>query len=434
MKPTDITIKKLFALSGNRCAFPGCTFPIFDRNSGVNVGEICHIKAENEGGPRYDLTQTEDERRDYPNLILMCGVHHKIIDTDMDSYTVERLQQIKKVHEQCWVGKAPAGFADIDVVKSLIETLTRIHGDFQFSSDASASPGLGLIFTYRPKFESQTQMISGNGENLIQIQAKSASVHVNKSVQYAPDTKNFDPLLEQKLQKFARDFANYRWEAVLQHLKDPVLKACLMRFFKEINTQQGFTLFDLGDCYMRVEPTDCIIYESPTHATKKPRKFSEKSPEFQADLTRVLTELGQFFAIEYVLDPIKEITYVKKLFRECKIRMILQQGERIGRAFDKSLFEISYKPLVRFQIHIRPKLDHYIAIHPGSGPAGAYSFTIVAQLPGEPLFGNTWDFDLDGNILNKNGQDCFWDLLENFFAEAVGKMKGKIDDEFNPYA
>ena len=68
--PTTATIKRLFAVSGNRCAFPGCTLPLVDPDSGTVLGEICHIKARSPEGSRYDLTQTEVERHAFDNLLL----------------------------------------------------------------------------------------------------------------------------------------------------------------------------------------------------------------------------------------------------------------------------------------------------------------------------------------------------------------------------
>ena len=46
------TLKKLFALSGNECAFPGCKAPMVDAGSGIVVGEICHIKGKSPNGIR----------------------------------------------------------------------------------------------------------------------------------------------------------------------------------------------------------------------------------------------------------------------------------------------------------------------------------------------------------------------------------------------
>lgn len=91
------TMKRLFALSGNACAYPRCSLPIVD--AGTVTGEICHIKARSAGGPRFDPTQTEEERHDFGNLILLCRHHHKVIDSETELYTVNALREMKAAHE-----------------------------------------------------------------------------------------------------------------------------------------------------------------------------------------------------------------------------------------------------------------------------------------------------------------------------------------------
>ena len=63
------------------------------------VGKICHIKASNPRGPRYDPQQAAAERHGYDNLVLLCGKHHTVIDDDEEAYTVERLVKMKADHE-----------------------------------------------------------------------------------------------------------------------------------------------------------------------------------------------------------------------------------------------------------------------------------------------------------------------------------------------
>jgi hypothetical protein len=96
--PNPKVVKRLFVLSGNRCAFPKCISPIVQVD--VVVGEICHIKAASPGGPRYDPAQSPEERHGYDNLILLCASHHKVVDDDTDAYTVTRLLKMKLGHEQ----------------------------------------------------------------------------------------------------------------------------------------------------------------------------------------------------------------------------------------------------------------------------------------------------------------------------------------------
>jgi hypothetical protein len=97
--PSIKTIKALFGRSNNNCAFPKCTIKMIDEESDTIIGEICHIEAKNPKGPRYNPSQTDEERDSFDNLILMCSIHHKVIDDDSDSYSVERLRQIKNSDE-----------------------------------------------------------------------------------------------------------------------------------------------------------------------------------------------------------------------------------------------------------------------------------------------------------------------------------------------
>ena len=95
-EPSVQTIKRLFGESGNLCAFPNCAQPLI--SGSVVMGKVCHIKGRKPGSPRYDVTQSDQDRHGYENLILMCGVHHDVIDNDEKSYTVERLHEIKSAH------------------------------------------------------------------------------------------------------------------------------------------------------------------------------------------------------------------------------------------------------------------------------------------------------------------------------------------------
>ena len=97
-QPTVATVKRLFALSSNRCAFPKCANAIVDP-SGKVTGRICHIKGRRPGGPRFDPSQSDPERHSFENLLLLCPIHHDVVDADSDSYTVDRLLAMKNAHE-----------------------------------------------------------------------------------------------------------------------------------------------------------------------------------------------------------------------------------------------------------------------------------------------------------------------------------------------
>lgn len=98
--PREGTVRQLFALSMNQCAFPGCKTQIIEPATGTIQAEVCHIIAQNEGGPRY-VMQDDEERHGFANLVLMCRNHHKVIDApeNLREFTPERLREIKLAHE-----------------------------------------------------------------------------------------------------------------------------------------------------------------------------------------------------------------------------------------------------------------------------------------------------------------------------------------------
>lgn len=98
--------RKLFARSGNRCAFPECRRVLTADGSPpdrlVVLGEMAHIAADRPDGPRGNHPLPMAERNRAENLILLCNTHHQLIDSQPQTYTVQRLRAMKEGHEQ-WV-------------------------------------------------------------------------------------------------------------------------------------------------------------------------------------------------------------------------------------------------------------------------------------------------------------------------------------------
>lgn len=126
-KPSIRIIQRLYAMSGNRCAFSGCTAPIIEDGlgtAGINMGEICHIRASKAGGERYDPEQSDAERHGYENLILLCRRHHKLIDSDTIEFSVAKLLAMKQEHEQ--LAGRPERTADVFSAKRLLDAMDRV--------------------------------------------------------------------------------------------------------------------------------------------------------------------------------------------------------------------------------------------------------------------------------------------------------------------
>ena len=92
-------IKQLYALSGNECANPSCHNKLVYPDDDAKNDQICHIEAASANGPRFNPNQTDDERRSFDNLILLCHKCHNMIDNNPDAYTVELLKKWKRDHE-----------------------------------------------------------------------------------------------------------------------------------------------------------------------------------------------------------------------------------------------------------------------------------------------------------------------------------------------
>ncbi len=110
------THKILWGRAAGRCAFPDCRKKLIMNGNKFDdeslIGEECHIVARELNGPRGDSPLTSEERDEYENLILLCRIHHKLIDDQFHTYTVQRLQEMKTAHET-WVIKSLHDFSEI---------------------------------------------------------------------------------------------------------------------------------------------------------------------------------------------------------------------------------------------------------------------------------------------------------------------------------
>lgn len=72
------------------------------------VGDECHIVSGALQGPRHDPAFPAALVDQAANLLLLCRVHHKMIDDQPHSYSVDSLKKIKADHE-AWVAASLSG-------------------------------------------------------------------------------------------------------------------------------------------------------------------------------------------------------------------------------------------------------------------------------------------------------------------------------------
>ena len=74
--------------------------PRANTEKSFSIGKAAHIKAAAPGGPRYDPSQTPEERRSFENGIWCCANCADRVDRDAGRYSVDQLKQLKANAEQ----------------------------------------------------------------------------------------------------------------------------------------------------------------------------------------------------------------------------------------------------------------------------------------------------------------------------------------------
>ena len=99
MAITPQNAKILWANAAGRCAFPDCGKRLTGSTNGnhYTLGEMAHIKGDKPDANRHDPSFLEPDLSAYPNLVLMCRNHHRLIDTpeNEELYSVDMLHQFK---------------------------------------------------------------------------------------------------------------------------------------------------------------------------------------------------------------------------------------------------------------------------------------------------------------------------------------------------
>lgn len=94
----------LWGKAAGRCQYDGCNHPLFRDDvtqAAFNSAYIAHIVADKPEGPRGHPTLSEALKSDLNNLMLLCDVHHRLVDkVDVAGHPVEKLQGMKRKHEE----------------------------------------------------------------------------------------------------------------------------------------------------------------------------------------------------------------------------------------------------------------------------------------------------------------------------------------------
>jgi hypothetical protein len=148
----ESTVKQLYG-SASMCAHPTCDEPLLRWIEGfdtpvLNSG-IAHIRAASPLGARYDKAMTDEDRRAFDNLVLLCLPHAEEVDLKAlaDRYPVETLRQWKLFQLQAAPPKPPnipEGLLERAVVLSMGDVLMDFReATIDLGGKAAIAPGAG---------------------------------------------------------------------------------------------------------------------------------------------------------------------------------------------------------------------------------------------------------------------------------------------------
>lgn len=181
---------KLWAVSGGRCEM--CNRLLYqDLAFGLdgNFGEMAHIHAVSEGGPRHKYGMSKEEKNNIDNLMLLCEEHHHLIDTNPEDFSEGLLVQKKISHE-----KRIREVTDIPSEQTcrIVTYFSNIDNQAEFSSD---------------RLLREAVLLSGR----IPMQEPSISLNSDSFTRYIPSKAIF----QQKEQDLEREFKSW-FDAVIK--------------------------------------------------------------------------------------------------------------------------------------------------------------------------------------------------------------------------
>jgi hypothetical protein len=144
----ESTLKQLYGLASH-CAYPGCTEHLIrridDHDIPVLNSRAAHICAASKNGPRYDDAMSDEDRRHFNNLLLLCLPHAEEIDLPslVDRYPPDLLREWKSAAESGESG-------DTDLPSELLRRAELlVAGDYydlsqaQLGGQGGQAPGAG---------------------------------------------------------------------------------------------------------------------------------------------------------------------------------------------------------------------------------------------------------------------------------------------------
>ena len=159
---TRSTIFTLATLGEGRCYWPAppCNAPVTVIINGEPVSnlQVAHIRAAKLNGPRYVPDMSDDERRSWKNLILLCTPHHNMIDKiKPGDYSIEDLERWKS-------GRETGGLARLKGLTDLTED--RLQEMLAYSVKEAHKEIRDMLAEHRPIDPDAAMLLSEAADHL----------------------------------------------------------------------------------------------------------------------------------------------------------------------------------------------------------------------------------------------------------------------------
>ena len=201
-------LKILFMSSGGYCAIPECRRKLLVDETGNDdesiIAQMAHISGKKPGAPRYDKSMTDEDRNSHTNLILVCNNCHKVIDDQPNTYTVEKLHEIKDAHKR-WIQESIKN----EVINVTFEELDAVTKHLVYSP-AITTDSYELI---PPKEKISKNELSTNAEQMIRMGLVRAK-EVERFISDSPENHFGDQLK----QRFVTEYDRLRNEGFKRRL------------------------------------------------------------------------------------------------------------------------------------------------------------------------------------------------------------------------
>ena len=263
---TPATFQRLCMLSGNECAMPNCQKKLIAEDGITKISKVCHIEAASEGGSRFNASMTDDQRRGFDNLILLCDEHHSIIDNkeNEEKYPVDLLKEWKRTHESKMIQKKleqnPSLLVDAinEISKiNLDENSSSISKDKSFKIEEKIA--YNNVIRYR-SFIDEYKVYSGKIENIYREMDRAGS----KKAKLLRNIKHIYLRVKSNYSNGGDDIASVRENA--DNILDEVEKMLISMFTEKDSEKKVFQedievaiIILMVDAFIR-----CKILENPS--------------------------------------------------------------------------------------------------------------------------------------------------------------------------